>query len=81
METSRNPQAMSMAVTSLMERMNMHYPQSFIMMSSARQYHTIMQLFMRVQVAALYPVRAHLHSVLVIDAAATGESANDTQEA
>ena len=57
MQTSRSPQEMTRAITTLMEKMNLLYPHSFIMMSSARKYHTMMQLFMRVQVAALFPVR------------------------
>ena len=43
-------------MTSLMATMNEEHPQSFVVMSSAARWPTVLQLFMRVQVACLYPV-------------------------
>ena len=47
---------------SLMATMNEEHPQSFVVMSSAAKWSTVLQLFMRVQVACLYPVSLLIHT-------------------
>ena len=54
--------AFGSTMATLMQGMNELHPQSFVVMTSAAKPTTVLQLCMRIQVAALYPVALLLQS-------------------